>query len=99
MDKFWLWLLRFAYKKLLIINSRIPDGVPGIRDSSSKCSGYEPREHKLSDWADCASDGHYLCKECCHLAEPKEEPEDWREITKIRFEEEAEILRKLKDTP
>jgi len=67
MDKFWLWLLRLTYGKLLVINPRMPAGVPGNRDPESKCPGYEPRERRQGDWSDCESDGHYLCKECCHL--------------------------------
>ena len=26
----------------------------------------EPRPRRLGDFADCESDGHYLCAECCH---------------------------------
>jgi hypothetical protein len=27
---------------------------------------YQARPRKLEDFADCETDGHYLCSECCH---------------------------------
>jgi hypothetical protein len=41
-------------------------GVPGNRDPDSPCPAFEPRPRRLDDWADCDTDGHYLCSECCH---------------------------------
>ena len=62
---FWLWLLRFSYKKLRDFNNPLPVGIPGMRDPENKCTGYTPRKWRARDaQPDCESDGHYLCNEC-----------------------------------
>lgn len=65
MQKFWLWLMRFAYRRAVIVTA-VPDGVPTVRSMESPCPGYSPRKATLQDWQVCETDGHYLCKECCH---------------------------------
>lgn len=54
--------------------SKAPDGLPGIRDRDNRCHAFEPRERQFGDFADCSGDGHYLCKECCHLWKDSETP-------------------------
>ncbi len=67
-NNFWLWLIRFSYRRLFIVTKHPPDGVPTIRDWQALCNGYEPRKKRLQDWTGCETDGHYLCQECCHKA-------------------------------
>lgn len=67
MERFWVWLCRFSARRIVIGKGEMPCGIPTIRDPDAKCTGYEPRKRKGGDW-DCVGDGHYLCKECCHLA-------------------------------
>lgn len=73
-QKFWLWVMRFAYRRTVIITA-VPDGVPTHRSMDAPCSGYMPRKATLQDWISCQTDGHYLCGECCHK-EPVDEFED-----------------------
>jgi hypothetical protein len=48
-----------------IPETKLPMGIPGMRDPDNRCSGYAPRKHVIGDaLADCETDGHYLCKEC-----------------------------------
>jgi hypothetical protein len=54
------------YAKEMKASNRKPTGVPGNRDPDSPCPAFEPRPRRLDDWADCDTDGHYLCSECCH---------------------------------
>lgn len=68
MNLLWLWLCRFAYRRLKQSKGRFPNGVPTVRDVDSRCHAYEPRKRQLGDFRDCQGDGHYLCAECCHLA-------------------------------
>lgn len=42
-----------------------------MRDPESRCHCYEPREKRAIDFGGCEGDGHYLCKECCHLEAAK----------------------------
>jgi hypothetical protein len=44
-----------------------------MRDPDSRCTAFEPRPRKWNDWGQCQTDGHYLCAECCHQAEPEGE--------------------------
>lgn len=67
--KFWLWLLRLSYTKIATASPELPDGVPGFRSKDNPCTGYSPRKVLLFDYRECEGDGHYLCKECCHLKE------------------------------
>lgn len=64
---FWRWLALFAYRRWAIKGQPKPAGVPGNRDPSHPCDYYSPRPRLLSDFSDCQGDGHYLCRECCHL--------------------------------
>jgi hypothetical protein len=64
-QRFWLWLMRFAYHRATILN-RVPDGIPTVRSMQAPCPGYSPRRAIPTDWTDCETDGHYLCQECCH---------------------------------
>jgi hypothetical protein len=66
---FWKWLMLFAYRRYAKSMKQKPVGIPGNRDPENICECYEPRKKKPGDWDDCQSDGHYLCKECCHLFE------------------------------
>lgn len=61
---FWVWLTRFAYRRA-VKGKRTPVGLPGHRDPDARCDIYDPRPEFQP--GDCASDGHYLCKECSHL--------------------------------
>lgn len=63
---FWKWLCIFAYRRCAEPVTRAPDGLPGIRDRLNRCGVFEPRPRQPGDFRDCAGDGHYLCKECCH---------------------------------
>jgi hypothetical protein len=65
MTRFWLWLARFAFRRMAGPDSRIPTRIPTIRDPEARCSGYAPRARREGDW-DCQGDGHYLCGECAH---------------------------------
>ena len=64
---FWLWLMRFAYRRCAVADCVKPVGIPGNRDPEHECIGYSPRKKLFGDWDDCESDGHYLCRKCCHL--------------------------------
>jgi hypothetical protein len=49
-----------------------PDvGTPWVRDPENPCSVFlpGPRGSQVA----CAGDGHYLCRECCHCMEDKED--------------------------
>jgi hypothetical protein len=63
-QRFWLWLMRYCYRKVVIV-TQVPDGVPSIRSMTDPCPGYAPRKRRLGDFQDCETDGHYLCQECC----------------------------------
>lgn len=69
---FWKWLMLFAYRRIAKPVTNKPFGVPFNRDPENICESYEPRKKK-GDWDDCQSDGHYLCKQCCHLKEASDE--------------------------
>jgi hypothetical protein len=62
---FWIWLMRFAYKRAKVSIPKLGVGIPSMRDPDNKCEFYTPRKRRGGDApADCQSDGHYLCKEC-----------------------------------
>ncbi len=70
--KFWLWLCRFAYRRLCRKvggEDKRPVGIPAQRDPDNPCESYSPRIKYGGDWSDCQGDGHYLCNECCHYSE------------------------------
>jgi len=63
---FWPWLCRFAYRQIGHAQPKAV-GIPGQRDPESPCEFFAPRKPIGSDFTDCESDGHYLCKKCAHL--------------------------------
>jgi hypothetical protein len=67
-NKFWLWLMRLAYRRIKLNQLRLPVGVPGNRDPDSPCPAYAPVKPLPFQYYrnDCQTDGHYLCKECIH---------------------------------
>jgi hypothetical protein len=71
---FWVWLCRFAYRRIKVGMHKKPIGLPGNRDPENICEAYSPRRPLKSDFgADCETDGHYLCKECALRGlEPKD---------------------------
>lgn len=77
--RFWLAVLRFAYRRLREPVTRLPDGVPGIRDVDAPCSAYSPRVRERYE-AECRGDGHYLCAECALLAPPGDEEQEREEM-------------------
>lgn len=66
--RFWKWVTLFAYRRWSRgeVPGRKPVGVPGNRDPDHPCDMYAPRERLPGEWADCMTDGHYLCGECAH---------------------------------
>lgn len=72
------WLLRIAARiavRRWNDPKRIPDGIPGIRDSQNPCRCYSPRTrlHVLAAPAlGCNGDGHYLCDDCRWLCKEEE---------------------------
>jgi len=63
----WEGIARFAYRRYAKASSVKPVGIPGNRDPEHECIRYSPRKKLFGDWDDCESDGHYLCRKCCHL--------------------------------
>jgi hypothetical protein len=43
-------------------------GVKGIRDPESPCTMFDPGDPPMFSFADCETDGHYLCDECTQRA-------------------------------
>lgn len=79
---FWRWIALFAYRRWATEGEPKPVGIPGNRDPESPCDVYAPRPRRWNDFADCQGDGHFLCKECCHLDRrpPEEGPATQEEI-------------------
>jgi hypothetical protein len=69
MKRIWLWIARFAYRRCADACPKPPDGLPFMRSPNAVCHFFEPRPREMGDFHDCQSDGHYLCKECCHLSD------------------------------
>ena len=68
MHRIWLWVARFAVRRLkgeTRRGGRLPDGIPGIRDPYARCEWYMPGRRELGEFP-CGGDGHYLCGECRH---------------------------------
>lgn len=63
----WRLIARFAYRRWCRMGDQHPTGIPGNRDPASPCTAYAPRSKISGDFEDCLGDGHYLCRECCHL--------------------------------
>lgn len=73
-QSFWRRLALFAYRRWATSQEpggRKPVGVPGNRDPDNPCEHYAPRRLMPGEWNDCMSDGHYLCRECCHKSPVK----------------------------
>lgn len=68
---FWKWLALFAYRRWARPDEKKPVGIPGNRDPDHPCEAYAPRRRGPFEWADCQTDGHWLCAECCHRAPEK----------------------------
>jgi hypothetical protein len=70
--RFWLAVLRFAFRRINDPIRYMPVGIPAIRDPDNRCGGYDPLprssvpDHPMLGWGDCQTDGHYLCEDCCH---------------------------------
>lgn len=52
--------------RLIKHNKEKPMGIPYQRDPDNPCEFYEPNSRGRYNFDDCESDGHYLCKKCCH---------------------------------
>lgn len=63
MKSVWKYLALFFYRRWVDSEGHKPVGIPGNRDPELPCTSYEPRRVRLGD---CMTDGHYLCRECCH---------------------------------
>ncbi|MHB9005129.1 MAG: hypothetical protein ACYC6C_13940 [Coriobacteriia bacterium] len=65
--------IRFLYRRIKDDGTRIPTGVPTIRDPDARCDYYSPRRQYAGGggWGGCHGDGHYLCREC-ERYEPEE---------------------------
>ena len=85
MQWFWLWLCRFAYRRLKASNPNMPIGVPNNRDPESPCPAFDPRPTKMGDYRDCEGDGHFLCKECRWFIGDRKDvfPEDEYEMLNV----------------
>lgn len=82
-NAFWLWLVRFAYRRMRRTTAYrdLPDGIPGVRSVDSPCAVYSPRKPLLGDFRDCQTDGHYLCQECAHRADHSTRPDgEWIKV-------------------
>lgn len=66
MKRFWKWVCLFAYRQWATSMPKMPIGVPFYRDIDNPCPAYEPRRKLFDDFSECQSDGHFLCRECCH---------------------------------
>lgn len=64
---FWKAIALFAYRRWATADEAKPTGIPGNRDPKFICTAFSPRQWEPGDFRDCEGDGHYLCKECCHL--------------------------------
>ncbi len=69
MQRFWLWLIHFAYRRIAMPFEGIPTGLPLMRDPSSPCEHYSPRPRNRRGFSDCETDGHYLCINCALISE------------------------------
>ena len=70
---FWKAIALFAYRRWAIPGEKKPVGIPGNRDPDHPCAAFEPLWKNRETWDDCQTDGHYLCDECCHKAQPDDE--------------------------
>lgn len=71
-NKFWKWLLLFAYSRIAFDLNFLSVGIPGVRDSNNVCKSYMPgKRDKSPGFNRCDGDGHYLCKKCRFLSKTK----------------------------
>lgn len=70
---FWKWATLFCYRRWANPQGQPPVGLPFHRDPDHKCTFYEPRPRELGDFKECMTDGHYLCRGCCHRKPDDEE--------------------------
>lgn len=71
----FLLLEHVRAKLVLWMESLKPElGTPGVRDPDAPCEGFDPNKstRNLLLRGTCDTDGHYLCHECIHRAEPEE---------------------------
>ena len=68
----WKAVALFAYRQWVVPGRPLPLGIPGNRDPDHLCEAYDPRPRHPGDFAECATDGHYLCAGCA-LRKPEEE--------------------------
>jgi hypothetical protein len=77
MKFFWKWLTLFGWRRWVDPTLTPPTGIPNMRDPEARCPAYEPRPRKkFLDWGSCQTDGHYLCNECCHRVEQRDDDEE-----------------------
>lgn len=62
--KILTWICRWSFKQVAKPLSKAPMGIPFIRDPENPCENFMPMKRANNAWADCETDGHYLCKEC-----------------------------------
>jgi len=74
--KILLYLGNFFYRLYFLAKPKAAKNIIGIpyqRDPESPCEAYEPfLQHRKEYFTDCESDGHYLCRKCCHLKKETE---------------------------
>lgn len=68
--KMLIWLGRLFYTLYYRLKPEAAQLIPGIpynRDPNAPCEAYEPfLQPRKEYFTDCETDGHYLCKKCCH---------------------------------
>lgn len=77
LQKFYVCMLRFFYRRIRMTSHKPPTSLPGHRDPDSVCHGYTPVSRRApvgQGWisgpnggAVCAGDGHYLCHDCAYF--------------------------------
>ena len=65
----WKAVSMFAYRRWVSLEGTGPKaiGLPGVRDPLDPCEHYAPHPVRFGEYfTNCETDGHYLCRECCH---------------------------------
>ena len=71
MKQITLFLATFFYRWFMRMNDQKPFvGQPALRDPDNPCEAFQPG--KPIGFAECETDGHYLCWTCKHSAKRKE---------------------------
>ena len=83
LQPFWKWIAIYAFRRWAQPNARKPDGIPFNRSPDSECTAYEPRKWQIQDFNDCNTDGHYLCRECCHRNPMGPERAGWLSVYEV----------------